>query len=227
MAELAILMPSQNYSMLSETRATRSIYHVYSVYLVTAQYSEASHEWQEVPIHQGNVTTCHIGINAKPFHEPPPHTWVLNHYICLAVLMQVMSSGRLNLHAPLKCKYKELLMSPFLSYKMSCGVWEQPTALGSMLRRFIWLLIRTILLYLRDHNLEHYLQRNKARINIYYQGHQWMQKNRRNCKQMVCSMGYHFSHCPFTENVTWDWKRANKRAIHAKDSSLEKLMAAL
>ena len=51
-----------NYSMLSETRATRSIYHVYSVYWVTAQYSEASHEWQEVPIHQGNVTTCHIGI---------------------------------------------------------------------------------------------------------------------------------------------------------------------
>ena len=95
MAELAILMPSQNYSMLFETRATRSIDHVYSVYLVTAQYSEASHEWQEVPIHQGNVTTCHIGINAKPFHEPPPHTWALNHYICLAVLMQVMLSGRL------------------------------------------------------------------------------------------------------------------------------------
>ena len=50
MAELAILMPSQNYSMLSETRATRSIYHVYSVYLVTAQYSEASHEWQDVEL---------------------------------------------------------------------------------------------------------------------------------------------------------------------------------
>ena len=148
-------MPSQNYSMLSETRATRSIYHVYSVYLpiVTAQYSEASHEWQEVPIHQGNVTTCHIGINAKPFHEPPPHTWVLDHYICLAVLMRVVLSGRLNFHTPLKCKYKQLLMSPFLSYKMSCGVWEQPTALGSTLRRFIWLLIRTIPLYLRDCNL--------------------------------------------------------------------------
>ena len=98
MAELATLMPSQNYSMLFETRATRSIYHVYSVYLpiVTVQYSEASHEWQEVPIHQGNVTTCHIGINAKLFHEPPPHTWALNHYICLAVLMRVMLSGRLN-----------------------------------------------------------------------------------------------------------------------------------
>ena len=153
MAELAILMPSQNHGMLFETRATRSIYDVYSVYLpiVTAQYSEASHEWQEVPIHQGNVTTCHIGINAKPFHEPP-HTWALNHYICLAVLMQVVLSGRLKFHTPLMCQYKQLLMSPFLSYKMSRGVWEQPTALGSMLRCFIWLLIRMIPLYLRDCN---------------------------------------------------------------------------
>ena len=53
--------------MLSETRATRSIYHVYTVklFIVTAQYSEASHEWQEVPIHQGNVTTCHIGVELE------------------------------------------------------------------------------------------------------------------------------------------------------------------
>ena len=86
-------------------------------------------------------------------HHLPYWDQVLNHYICLAVLMQVASSGRLNFHTPLKCKYKQLLMSPFLSYKMSHGVWEQPTALGSMLRHFIWLLIRTILLYLRDHNL--------------------------------------------------------------------------
>ena len=152
MAELATLMPSQNYSMLSETRATRSIYHVYSVYWVTAQYSEASHEWQEVPIHQGNVTTCHIGINAKPFHEPPSHTWALTHYICLALLMQVASSGSLKFHTPLRHQYKQLLMSLFLSYKKSRGLWEQPTALGSTLRRFIWLLIRTIPSYLRDRN---------------------------------------------------------------------------
>ena len=50
------------------------------------------------PQHWGNVTTCHIGINAKPFHEPPPHTWALNHYICLAMLMQVASSGSLKFH---------------------------------------------------------------------------------------------------------------------------------
>ena len=67
------------------------------------------------PQHWGNVTTCHIGINAKPFHEPPPHTWALNHYICLAMLMQVASSGSLKFHTPLKCQYKQLLMSPFLS----------------------------------------------------------------------------------------------------------------
>ena len=36
---------------------------------------------------------------------------------------------------------------------MSREVWEQPTAIGSMLRRFIWLLIRTIPSYLRDRNL--------------------------------------------------------------------------
>ena len=44
MAELATLMPSQNYSMLSETRATRPIYHVYSVYplIAIAEYHEAS-----------------------------------------------------------------------------------------------------------------------------------------------------------------------------------------
>ena len=35
---------------------------------------------------------------------------------------------------------------------MSREVWEQPTALGSTLRRFIWLLIRTIPSYLRDRN---------------------------------------------------------------------------
>ena len=31
------------------------------------------------PQHQGNVTTCHIGLHTKLFHEPPPHTWVLNY----------------------------------------------------------------------------------------------------------------------------------------------------
>ena len=105
------------------------------------------------PQHWGNVTTCHIGLHAKLFHEPSSHTWALKHYICLAVLMQVVLSGRLKFHTPLMCQYKQLLMSPFLSYKKSHGVWEQPTALGSMLRHFIWLLIRMILLYLRDHNL--------------------------------------------------------------------------
>ena len=105
------------------------------------------------PQHQGNVTTCHIGINAKPFHEPPPHTWALTHYICLALLMQVASSGSLKFHTPLRHQYKQLLMSRFLSYKKSRGLWEQPTALGSTLRRFIWLLIRTIPSYLRDCNL--------------------------------------------------------------------------
>ena len=104
------------------------------------------------PQHWGNVTTCHIGINAKPFHEPPSHTWALTHYICLALLMQVASSGSLKFHTPLRHQYKQLLMSLFLSYKKSRGLWEQPTALGSTLRRFIWLLIRTIPSYLRDRN---------------------------------------------------------------------------
>ena len=105
------------------------------------------------PQHWGNVTTCQIGINAKPFHEPPSHTWALTHYICLALLMQVTLSGSLKFHTPLRHQYKQLLMSLFLSYKKSHGLWEQPDALGSMLRHFIWLLIRTIPLYLRDRNM--------------------------------------------------------------------------
>ena len=44
LAKLATLMPSQNYSMLSEMRAIRLIYYVYSVYLLfaIAEYHEAS-----------------------------------------------------------------------------------------------------------------------------------------------------------------------------------------
>ena len=44
LAQLATLMPSQNYSMLSQIRAIRLIYYVYSVYLLLAiaEYNEAS-----------------------------------------------------------------------------------------------------------------------------------------------------------------------------------------
>ena len=51
MAELATLMPQQNYGMLSETRAIRGIYYVYSVHfpIVTTEYDNASHQWQEHP----------------------------------------------------------------------------------------------------------------------------------------------------------------------------------
>ena len=70
MAELAILMPSQNYSMLFETRATRSIYHVYSVYLVTAQYSEASHEWQECPYIKAMSPLAILGSMLSRFMSP-------------------------------------------------------------------------------------------------------------------------------------------------------------
>ena len=54
-----------------------------------------------------------------------------------------------------------------------------------------------------------------------------MQKNHKNGTQTVCSMVHHFAQCPFTAHVTWDWKRAWKCNIHAKDSSLEKFMAVL
>ena len=44
-------MPSQNHSMLSETRATRPIYYAYSVYLpiVATKHYNASPQWQECP----------------------------------------------------------------------------------------------------------------------------------------------------------------------------------
>ena len=45
---------------------------------------------------------------------------------------------------------------------MSREVWEQPTALGSALRCFIWLLIRMIPLYLRDRDAIHDVFQPKA-----------------------------------------------------------------
>ena len=122
LAQLRTLKPPYCNAILSETRAIRCIYYVYSVFLtvVTIQYTEISYRRRGARVAWwalGNVTTCHIGINAKPFHEPPPHTWALTHYICLALLMQVTLSGSLKFHTPLQCQYKQLLMSLFLSYK--------------------------------------------------------------------------------------------------------------
>ena len=82
-----------------------------------------------------------------------------NHCIYLFLLVQVVLSGSLEVHTPLKCQYKQLLMCPLLGYNLSCGVWEQHTELESTLRCFIWLLIRTIPLYLRDRNQSVRLQR--------------------------------------------------------------------
>ena len=143
LAQLRTLKPPYHNAILSETRAIRCIYYVYSVFLtvVTIQYTKISHRYRGTHVAWwalGNVTTCHIGINAKPFHEPPSHTWALTHYICLALLMQVASFGSFKFHTPPRCQYRQLFMCPLLSYNKSCEVWEQVTGLGSTLRRFMF-----------------------------------------------------------------------------------------
>ena len=86
------------------------------------------------------------------FLSPHSHCWALNHSICLCLLVQVALSGSLKFYTPLKCPYKHSLTSPLLTYKISHDMWEPTSKLGTSIWRFIWLLIRTIPLYLRDRN---------------------------------------------------------------------------
>ena len=141
-------MPSQNYGMLSETRATRPIYHVYSVYLVFAivEYNEASCRGKSAPM----SALAKLGTLIWCFMRPHSHCSALNHSICLCLLVQVASSGSLKFHTPLKCPYKHSLTSPLLSSKISHDMWESASKLGTSIWCFIRLLMRTIPLYLRD-----------------------------------------------------------------------------
>ena len=86
------------------------------------------------------------------FMSPHSHCWVPNHSICLCLLVQVALSGSLRFYTPLKCPYKHSLTSPLLTYKISHDMWEPTSKSGASIWRFIWLLIRTIPLYLRDRN---------------------------------------------------------------------------
>ena len=86
------------------------------------------------------------------FMSPHSHWWVLNHSICLCLLVQVASSGSLKFYTPLKHPYKHTLTSPLLTYKISHDMWEPTSKLGASTWHFIWLLIRMIPSYLRDCN---------------------------------------------------------------------------
>ena len=75
LAQLRTLKPPYYNAILSETRAIRCIYYVYSVFLtvVTIQYTEISHRCRGTHVAWwalGNVTTCHIGHLKMPFHGP-------------------------------------------------------------------------------------------------------------------------------------------------------------
>ena len=75
LAQLRTLKPPYCNAILSETRAIRCIYYVYSVFLtvVTIQYTEISHRRRGARVAWwalGNVTTCHIGRLKMLFHGP-------------------------------------------------------------------------------------------------------------------------------------------------------------
>ena len=143
-------MPSQNDSMLSETRATRPIYHVYSVYPLIAivEYYEAS---------------CRGRSTGQCQHLP---NWVLWFGVSWALTPIVECSTTLFVCA-CWCKSHCLGVWNFILcwsihtnthlhplcwlYKISHDMWEPTSKLGASIWHFIRLLIRTIPLYLRDH----------------------------------------------------------------------------
>ena len=127
LAQLRTLKPLYYNAILSETRAIRCIYYVYSVFLlvVTIQYTEISHRHRGIHVAEwalDNVTTCHIGCLKMLFHAPSPNTECLP-LGCLCLLIQVASSGSFKFHTLLRWHYKQLLINALLGDKchVRCG----------------------------------------------------------------------------------------------------------
>ena len=71
-----MLMPQQIYSMLSEMRAIRLIYYVYSVYLpiVATEHYNASPQWQECPCSHNTEAMSPLAILGSMLsHFMSPH----------------------------------------------------------------------------------------------------------------------------------------------------------